>query len=131
MSGRAGVVGGGGVSDGVWGEGVLAEHVRLLEGSAIDPDVARERGYRSVRTKAELAGLGFGRSQCRVPALLIPIWDAWGEIATYQVRPDMPRVGRDGRIVKYETPAGTRMVVDVPSEGAAVAGRSRAAAVRD
>ena len=49
-----------------------------------------------------------------MPALLIPVWNAWDQIKTYQIRPDMPRAGRDGRIVKYETAAGTRMVVDVP-----------------
>ena len=99
---------------GVYGEDLLPQHARLLEESGIDPAVARKRGYRSVTTKAELERLGFGRSQRGVPALLVPVWDVWGEVATYQTRPDMPRVGRDGRTVKYETPAGTRMVVDVP-----------------
>ena len=98
----------------LYGEGLLAHHARLLEESGIDPRVARERGYQSAKTKTALAELGFKREQCRVPALLVPVWDVWGEVATYQTRPDEPRVGRDGRTVKYETPAGARMVVDVP-----------------
>ena len=60
----------------LYGEGLLAQHALLLEGSGIDPEVARERGYRSVSKKAELERLGFGRRQCGVPALLIPIRDA-------------------------------------------------------
>ncbi|MCY4088273.1 MAG: hypothetical protein OXG37_15650 [Actinomycetia bacterium] len=99
---------------GVYGVDLLPQHARLLEESGIDPAVARERGYRSGTTKAELERLGFGRSRRGVPALVVPVWDVWGEISTYQARPDTPRVGRDGRTVKYETPAGTRMVVDVP-----------------
>ena len=49
------------MSSGRWGEGVSAEHGGLLEESGIDPQVARERGYRSVTTKTELEELGFGR----------------------------------------------------------------------
>ncbi len=93
---------------------LLSHHAELIAASAIAADVAEARGYRSVETKAELRRLGFVDSQCRVPALLIPIWDAWGEIATYQVRPDEPRIGKGGKPVKYETPKGTRMVLDVP-----------------
>ena len=36
-----------------------------------------------------------------------------GGIATYQYRPDLPRISKDGKAVKYETPSGTRMVLDV------------------
>jgi hypothetical protein len=81
--------------------------------SAIAPEVAEARGYRSVETKADLEHLGFSRAQRQKPALLIPIWDTRGEIATYQSRPNTPRI-RNGKAVKYETPSGTRMVIDVP-----------------
>ncbi len=88
----------------------------MLRASAIRSDVAVERGYRTVQDPAELAALGFKPAQRRVPALLVPIRDVHGEIATHQVRPDEPRPARrEGKFIKYETRAGSRMVVDVPS----------------
>lgn len=92
---------------------LLPHHADLVAASAIAPEVAAARGYRSVETRAEPKRLGFGDAQCRVPALLIPVRDAFGQVATYQLRPDEPRV-KGGKPLKYETPAGTRMVLDVP-----------------
>jgi len=92
---------------------LLPQHVELLEKSAITPKVAKARGYRSVNSKAELDRLGFSSAQQLVPGLLIPIHNVAGEIANYQLRPDEPRI-RDGKPVKYETPAGSRMVLDIP-----------------
>ncbi len=95
------------------GLSLLPQHDRLITDSGISPDVAAARGYRSVETKTELRRLGFGETQTRVPALLIPVWNAAGEIALYQIRPDEPRIIK-GKPVKYETPAGARMALDVP-----------------
>jgi hypothetical protein len=92
---------------------LLPHHVELISASSISDDVARARGYRTVRTKAELKRLGFGDAQCRTPALLIPVRSVTGDIPTYQIRPDKPRV-KDGKPLKYETPTGTRMILDVP-----------------
>jgi hypothetical protein len=78
----------------------------------ISEEVAEARGYRTVTVKADLRRLGFSDAQCRVPALVIPLWSVDGEPAGHQARPDEPR-RRDGRVVKYETPRGTRMVLDV------------------
>ena len=89
------------------------QHQKRIDDSAITATVADARGYRTVTTKAELERLGFSNAQRRVPALLIPIWSVHGEIATYQVRPDEPRI-KDGKAIKYETPAKTRMSLDVP-----------------
>lgn len=83
----------------------------LLDESAIAPEIVEERGYRSVEKKAKLKDLGFSEAQCNVPGLLIPVWGVNGEIATYQYRPDQPRI-RDGKPAKYETPPGSRMVLD-------------------
>jgi hypothetical protein len=85
----------------------------LLEESGIGARVAVRRGYRTVSTKAELERLGFGRSQRNVPALLMPIYGPTGEVVLYQSRPDSPRIGRQGRPVKYETPTGAGMALDV------------------
>jgi hypothetical protein len=85
----------------------------LLTASAISDIVARARGYRSVTTGTELLELGFSARQARVPALLIPVWGVGGEISLYQTRPDTPRIDPRGKVVKYETVAGARMVLDV------------------
>ncbi len=91
-----------------------ANHAQLIKDSAIDEAVARQRGYRTVRSKAELERLGFGRNQCKVPALLIPIYGASGkEPVNYQIRPDEPRI-KKGKPLKYEFPSGTHAVIDVP-----------------
>lgn len=91
----------------------LAEqHRAKLHASAIAPGIARDRGYRSITVKAELRRLGFTESQARVPALLLPVWGVAGELANYQLRPDDPRVTRQGKPVKYEVPAGSQMLLD-------------------
>ncbi|HEX2999561.1 MAG TPA: DUF3854 domain-containing protein [Armatimonadota bacterium] len=92
---------------------MLPQHAKLIKDSAIAPEIARARGYRTVTVKSELDSLGFSRQQQRVPALLLPVWNAKGEMALYQARPDEPRV-KDGKPLKYETPAGCGMVIDVP-----------------
>jgi hypothetical protein len=94
---------------------VLASHheTMLREESGITQEVIDTRGYRTVKTKAELETLGFSNSQCNKPGLLIPVYSPTGDIATYQFRPDMPRIDKNGKSVKYETPSGSRMVLDV------------------
>jgi hypothetical protein len=91
----------------------LPHHRQLIDDSGITDEVALARGYRSVTTKAELRRLGFAASQCRVPCLLLPVWNVHREIASYQIHPDQPRI-RDGKPLKYETPAKSRMTLDVP-----------------
>lgn len=90
------------------------QHQRLIDESAIAPEVALERGYRTATTRAELKRLGFSETQARVPALLVPLYGPTGEPAGYQIRPDQPRLDKRGKVVKYETPRGMRMVLDVP-----------------
>ena len=90
------------------------KHKKMLtEGSGISEEVITARGYRTFEKKVELEELGFGRAQRNVQGLLIPCYSPTGEIATYQYRPDHSRVDKDGRVVKYETPSGSRMVLDV------------------
>jgi hypothetical protein len=91
---------------------LLPQHARLIGASGISDAVAKARGYRSVTSKAELGRLGFGEAQRIVPALLVPIFDVRGEVALYQIRPDQPRRSNN-RLVKYETPHGSRMVLDI------------------
>ncbi len=96
------------------GLGLLPQHAKQLRASGISPHVAKARGYRSITKLAKLRGLGFSEAQCREPGLLIPIWDVRAKIATYQFRPDAPRVDKGGKPVKYENVVGSRLVLDVP-----------------
>lgn len=94
----------------------LAEqHLDLLRASAISDEVALERGYFTATKRTQLADLGFKGYQRIVPALVVPIRNSRGEIVTYQTRPDQPRIGEDGRPIKYETPAKTPPALDVPA----------------
>ena len=93
----------------------LAEHHEkmLIVESSIARDVAEARGYRTIEKKVELKTLGFADRQCNPPGLLIPIYSPTGEIVNYQFRPDQPRIDKKGKPVKYATPSGSRMVLDV------------------
>src|SRR5215831_4847222 len=97
-----------------YGAHIFPNHAADLAASVIDPAVARERRYVSVDTKTQLEGPGFGGYQRRVPGLLIPVHNVTGSVALYQYKPDEPRITRRGTVVKYETPGGSRMVLDVP-----------------
>jgi len=89
-------------------------HRAMLEASAIASEVSAVRGYFTATTKQQLAEIGFPPSQRLVPSLVVPIYDVKGDLATYQLRPDRPRLNKDSKTIKYETRAGSRLVVDVP-----------------
>src|SRR5208337_209105 len=89
-------------------------HAELIVKSAISADVAAARGYWTATTRGELEARGFRPYQALSPALAIPVYDVTGKTAFYQIRPDCPRVTRKGKAIKYETPSGARMVIDVP-----------------
>jgi hypothetical protein len=92
---------------------LFEEHRNMLvEESGISEVVIEARGYRSVDKKVDLKQLGFSDKQCNTPGMLLPIHSPSGNIATYQFRPDQPRI-EDGKPVKYETPVGTSMKLDV------------------
>src|SRR5215467_1524760 len=93
---------------------LLPQHQALLAASGIMPEIAGARGYRSAEFADELAGEGFTEYQRRPPGLLLPVHDVSGRIAFCQFRPDDPRTKDGGKAIKYETPKGARMVLDVP-----------------
>lgn len=97
-----------------YGLHIFPQHAALLEASAIDPAVARERGYVSVDTKTRLEAAKFAMSQRVVPGLLIPIHGTDGEIRLHQYRPDAPRADSKGREIRYETPWKQQICLDVP-----------------
>ncbi len=102
-------------------EFLLDHHQALLDASGIDEHVARVRGYKSIVDPGELAKYGFSKTQRRTPGLLIPSYNPYGgesrdggpHPTTYQFRPDNPRINDKGRLIKYETPAGSFMGLDV------------------
>lgn len=86
----------------------------LVQGSAISPEIIRERGYRSTLGERELEELGFSKVQRRPPGLIIPIFPpGLDKPALYQFRPDRPRE-LSGKKVKYETPKGAGLRIDCP-----------------
>lgn len=98
---------------------LLPHHTETL--TAISPDVQTERGYRSEVTPSILASYGFADKNGKppkwvrecIPALLIPVYNAAGDESLVQIRPDNPRFKADGKPIKYETPPGFKICVDV------------------
>lgn len=95
-------------------QSISDSHRKQLADSAISDEVIAERGYWTATTKTELRQLGFSASQQNVPTLVIPIRDVHRETSLYQCRPDVPRIVK-GKAVKYETPHGAGLVLDVPA----------------
>jgi hypothetical protein len=91
--------------------------VLLLQDRAISPEVAKARGYRSAPWKEYALKYGdFSQSSMGIaggPGLLIPVRSVVGRIAWWQYRPDLPRAGREGKKIKYLTPKGASMRLDV------------------
>jgi hypothetical protein len=83
----------------------------LYEASAIDPAIVDRRGYRSV-TAADAQALGFAPSQCR-PGLFLPTYTLAGVQVLGMLKPDQPRTDRDGKLLKYEWPAGEPPLIDI------------------
>ena len=82
----------------------------LYEDSAVSPDVAEARGYHTVRHRSEVPE-GFASWQRRL-GLLVPTYSPSGT-SGHQLRPDRPIKRKNGDGPKYETPAGSRITLDV------------------
>jgi hypothetical protein len=94
-----------------------AHQQMLFKESCLSTSVAVEREYSTVASKADLARLGFSKPQQRVPALVVPMYSPAGGLVTHQIRPDSPRKNGKGKPIKYETPAGSPIRLDVhPSQ---------------
>src|SRR5262245_17591061 len=89
---------------------LLSHHwEQLTQGSGIAPEVIVERGYRSIAGPEDISILkqhGFTHAQWfrQTPGLLLPLWTADGRNGLMVYRPDTPRRGRDGKLIKYEVP---------------------------
>ena len=109
---------------------LLTSHfTHLNEGSGISIEVMKERGYRSVLGKDELAKAGFTSSQQRTSGILIPLWGVDGVQVGYQYRPDNPRSDSRQRPVKYESPVGLIESPGLPASLQANARRPQDAAM--
>src|SRR2546425_1849177 len=91
------------------------QHYAILhEESGISDEVITTRGYRSLAHPDDLQDLGFSKAQARTaPVLAIPLWDVHGQQTGWQIRPDSPRQGKDGKLYRYETPYKGKVSLDI------------------
>jgi hypothetical protein len=93
---------------------LLPQHESVLKTRAVHPDVAKERGYFSVEDPNTLSQYQFSAEQQKlVPCLLIPRYGVDAKQISAQIRPDNPRPNDQGKLAKYECPAGHPMRLDV------------------
>jgi DNA polymerase-1 len=96
-----------------------AAHVKALVESGLTPEVAAERGYRTLDAAAAptlgtLRPTPFGRRSWHA-GLLVPSHGVTGEIVGHQLRPDAEVIHpRSGDIMKYLTPYREPAVIDCP-----------------
>lgn len=106
-------------------DGLFDIHRReLIEGSAIDPAVIAERGYRTIgrptkndqgpRREMRAKGIpGWATdADSSFPALLLPLYSPTGEQVSHQFKPRQP-VMKDGKPLKYASQRGRSAVLDV------------------
>lgn len=84
---------------------------QLLEESGISPEVSRERVYGTVTRRSELLR-GFKDYQ-RGRGLYIPTYSPDGTTTSAQLKRDTPRKNKKGQPLKYETPGGSKIILDV------------------
>jgi hypothetical protein len=67
-------------------------HCAELAASGISPEVAKLRGYATIEKSNVniLKVLGFADYQCRVPGMLLPMWNVFGKQFSAQYKPDNP-----------------------------------------
>lgn len=102
-------------------------YIEIINDSAIASSVAEARGYRTLTgtqaDRQELEDLGFKpyvwNRDDAYPMLLIPMHGADGTVRGHQVKPATPRMrthqDKAPTPIKYETPKGAPLVVDVPA----------------
>lgn len=86
----------------------------LVEGSAIDPQVVTERGYRTIRGKNDpaLTEAGFALNQRRGYGWAVPVYPVLGGDKLWVFKPGSPRRNGRGSPIKYEWPVGKPPVLD-------------------
>jgi Domain of unknown function (DUF3854) len=98
--------------------GLLPQHRQALAARALTDEQILARGYRSITDSKDdrelLSQAGIVKAGQRVPGLLLPLRRADGSVWGYQFRPDNPRIGNDGRLIKYESAHRMKVGLDVP-----------------
>lgn len=82
----------------------------------VSPAVTQERGYVDIKNERQLDGYAhhLTERQRQVPGMLVPIYRLGEPIPyTYVLRPQRPRIGDDGKDIKYEWPARVPLCLDV------------------
>jgi P4 family phage/plasmid primase-like protien len=95
------------------GELSPADREILERESSISPEAIEARGYFTSNDKAQLQAIGFPSRQALVPSLVIPLHNWRGESVGVTLRPQIPRIDRQEKPIKYETPKGAETVLDV------------------
>jgi len=86
-------------------------HQQQLKESAIAEEVAVARGYRTIRHRSEVPD-DFANWQRRL-GLLVPTHSPDRVTCGHQLRPNKPIHRKNGNAPRYETPAGSRITLDV------------------
>ena len=112
---------------------LASHHKQLLRDSAISEEVAIARGYRSYTLEEARER----RYAAKSSGLFIPRHRVDGRQDGFQLRPDDPRSSKEGKPIKYESPAGQRNILDInplvrerlryPKEGAFITEGARKA----
>ena len=89
--------------------GLLAHHVTALRARGLSNETIRAAGLYSEADKIKLASiLDVKRCPFKSAALVIPYTSIDGKNGYARLRPDAPRVDKDKKPVKYESPRGQR-----------------------
>jgi hypothetical protein len=90
------------------------KHRHMLEvDSAISPEIVEDTGYYTVTNPRSLPAI-FAGHQRELHGLVIPNSNVFGEVVSYQIRPQNPRVDDKGRTIKYESAMAGMQCIDVP-----------------
>ncbi len=93
---------------------LLPHHAEQLHASAITEAMILQRGYLTLSDYERGLDRGFAPAQAaQLPSLGMPLWNVRGEQQGWQIRPDEPRLDVHGKGIKYETPRGNRLILDV------------------
>ncbi len=82
----------------------------------VSAEIAAERNYRRIESERQLSAYDhrLTERQCQIPGLLFPAYRLGASSPyTYVLRPDTPRVGYDGKLVKYEWPERVQLCLDM------------------
>ena len=110
---------------------LIPEHVDLLTDQAITPEIAHQRGVRSITTLDDMPGEFAGYGDNALPGLLFP-WTEPDGTSTPQLKVPDGKIIIEGRPAKYLWPKGRAAALGVirPGFGATYASNAFAPAMK-